>query len=169
MNDNTAEHWLSMPVFNSMSESDVYDFSLRATYPHISKISVYTGSASFSLEKRFSFDREDTNVSAVSYFIGAVLSSLMLTFRAFARSKSIDIEEMEGLVGVELAQPLNLIGVRGCQTPPSFTSLKFSIYFYADAPEQELEEVQQKTLSEDLLYTSLDACITKSTRFILSF
>ena len=122
-------------------ESQVYSLHMRGTKPDLDKVKLYTGRKRFDVDKLVSFDIEDEGYSALSYFMGSILSSVIWTFQNHLKQKKIDLDEIEGVIEADLQNPLRLIPVRGYDQPAQIRNIKVKIYYYADDDEEKLDQM----------------------------
>ncbi|WP_018633716.1 OsmC family protein [Neomegalonema perideroedes] len=136
-------------------ESRFHDMSFRAVARDSGEVKVFTDKTSFAVGSAISFDNESAEISSVDYFAGALLSSLMLTLRAHGRRRGVPVEDLEGSLSLQLADPLPLVGVRGAGGTPHFSRIRARIYAYTGLTPEAFGDFCQEALRLCPVYQTL--------------
>ncbi|WP_296255111.1 OsmC family peroxiredoxin [uncultured Ezakiella sp.] len=134
---------------------DFSNFSLRATMNDLKNVNVYTDNNSFRVSDAISFDIEAENISALNYFCGSLLASVMKILVSECKSQGIVIEEIEGKIDYKLTNPLRVLNVRGYEDLSEIEDIVIKIYYYADGDEEELNNRLMGMLNANPIYSLL--------------
>lgn len=119
---------------------------------------VFARKHQFHLGKAITFDREDSEVSAMEAVIGAVAADVIGTFRMIARQRRIVLDEVEAVVQGELNNSLTFLGVVGEEGDPSLKSLAIKVYASTGSPDAEVRSAWSAALARSPLVTTLSRC-----------
>lgn len=142
---------MSKPI-DKLDGIDYSDFSLRATMNDLENIRIYTDNDYFIVGDSVSFDSEAENISAINYFCGSFLASIIKILVKKAKMAGVDIEEIEGKIDFRLTNPLNILGVKGYDEPSDIEEMTIKIYYYAEGEEDYLKNLFMEILSSNPLY-----------------
>lgn len=128
-------------------ESKYFEMSMRGVCPDLEKVHLFTDRKKIEVEEMISFDNEFEGFSSISYFLGSLLSSIILTAIKELKHQGIELDEIEGVVHATLTNPLRMIPVRGYDQPSNIENIMIKIYYYSDEDENKvshlIEEVQK--------------------------
>ncbi|MCI5674736.1 MAG: hypothetical protein MR314_01015 [Ezakiella sp.] len=150
---------------NALEGIDYSLFSLRATMNDLKNVHIYTANSSFVVDSSISFDSEAENISAINYFMGSLLSSIMLMSVKKAKKRDVIIEEIEGKIEFKLNNPLNALDVRGYYENSYIDYIDIKIYYYADGDEESNNLLLTQLLDENPIYN----LIKKTTSLMVNF
>lgn len=140
---------------SSPYESRMFDISFRGTSNDLSSVKIYTNRNSFQIEKQISFDSEYEPIGSLEYFAGSVLSSILLALLEQSKKRGSIIEEIEGVLGLSLENPLSLLGVKGYDEEPLISRMTVTVYLYVDLEDKEFDEFCHGALSKSPVYNTL--------------
>ena len=90
-------------------------------------------------------------MSALEYVLGALAADLVGSFRALARKRRLDVDEIEALVHGELGNPLMYLGVVGEDGDPGIHSLNVKCYISSLDDEIEVQGAWDEALNRSPL------------------
>lgn len=129
-------------------ESLFYPISMRGTCPDLKEVKVYTDRNKFEIDALHSFDIEHEGITSMSYFLGSILSSCILSAIKYLSEHDIELDEIEGTIEAVLTNPLRMIPVQGYDDPSNIEDIKIKLYYYADHDEEEVQALIRE--SQDL-------------------
>ncbi|MDY3119028.1 MAG: OsmC family protein [Peptoniphilus sp.] len=125
-------------------EARTFSMSMRGTCQDLKEVHLYTDRKELVVGCVMSFDNEYDGVTAMSYFLGSLLSSMMHTTIKEMKQSGVVIDEIEGLIHAELKNPLRMVPVRGYDDPPEIESIRVKLFYYADGDEERLNAMVEK-------------------------
>ncbi|RKD24516.1 hypothetical protein BEP19_09025 [Ammoniphilus oxalaticus] len=142
-----------------VDESKHYTMRFRCATQDLSSVKFYTTKNSIEIEQQISFDREYEPISAIEYFAGSALSSILLTLLEYSRKQGSIIEEIEGVLDVLLENPLTMIGVKGYEEEPFIRKMTVTVFLYANLEDDALNEFCAKALQFSPVYNTLKKAV----------
>lgn len=132
-------------------ESERYEISYRAILKDT--LTVFSDGGALQVDSEISFDMADKGTTAADCFAASLLGGIMHHIAGRAQAAGITLEDVEGKIAMTISEPLSVIGVIGCSVPPAISSVRITIYLWADIGERAI----------DLLERSLDSCFICNT------
>ncbi|WP_125980063.1 OsmC family protein [Loigolactobacillus iwatensis] len=149
-----------------IDEANFYNVSYRGITGEHDEVKVLTDKFEVTVNKGMSFDIESNEITSVDHFASALISDLMLAFKNYAKYRSIDIDNLEGLAKFKIAAPLSLLMVEGYTQEPNIASIEITLYLYLDvATHEEFLSFCQKAVSYSLIFNLLK----RTDRILISF
>lgn len=140
-------------------ESRFYNIRMRGTCPDLKKVKLYTDTNRFDAHTVMSFDNEFDGFSSMSYFLGSLLSSIILTSIKELKTNSIELDEIEGVIEAKLLNPLRMIPVRGAKEPSELSEIMVKIYYYSDVNEEEVTKIIKECQAYNPLYRLINQSV----------
>ncbi|MDY6065568.1 MAG: hypothetical protein SPI59_04500 [Finegoldia sp.] len=153
---------MSERIRDGLEGIDYSDFSLRATMNDLETVRIYTDNDYFVAGDAVSFDSEAENISAINYFCGSFLASLLKMLVQKSKLYKVDIEEIEGKIDFTLTNPLNLLAVKGYDNPSDIERINIKIYYYAEGDQDDLNEIFLEILKSNPIYRLIDKSVDLS-------
>lgn len=133
-------------------ESQFYDIRMRGTCPDLGSVKLYTDRNRFDANRLVSFDIEYKGYSSISYFLGALLSSVILTTIRELKTHHIELDEIEGVIDAQLSNPLRMVPVCGLDGPTDIKNITIKLYYYADGDEKHITKLIQDSQCFNPIY-----------------
>lgn len=105
------------------------------------------------------FDEEYRQITALEYFLGAVAADVVNGLQAQARTRRIDIDDVEALVNGELNNALTFLEVVGEEGHPGLEKLRIKVYVSSAENEEKVKLVWDETLRKSPLLNTLGTAI----------
>lgn len=137
-------------------ESERYTQEMRGTCLDLKEVRLYTDRMRFEAEKLISFDSEFEGVSSLSYFMGSLLSSVIVTAIKYFHSQQIVLDEIEGVIAVDISQPLALVPVRGYHDPSEIEAIRIKLFYYAEGDDYEIVDMFHQSQRLNPLYSLIN-------------
>lgn len=79
----------------------------------------------------------------------------------------IMIEDVESRIAITISEPLSIIGVIDCSAPPAVSSIRITIYLWADIGERATEFLE-RSLESCFIYNTMRKSCDIDIRFVMS-
>ena len=134
------------------NETLFYPLSMRGTCPDLNEVNLYTDRKKFVAGTLISFDNQYDSISSISYFLGSLLSSVILGAIKHLNNNNVELDEFEGTIHAQLTNPLHMIPVKGCNDPSEITDIEIKLYFYANHDKEDVKRLINESLSFNPIY-----------------
>lgn len=146
-------------------ESERHETSYRAILKD--SLTVFSDSGSLQVDSEISFDMADKGTSAADCFAASVLGGIMHHVASRARAAGMTIEDVEGRIAISISDPLSVIGVIGCSAPPAVSSVRITIYLWADIGERAADFLE-RSLESCFIFNTMKKACDVDIRFVMS-
>lgn len=152
---------------NNIYESSNYDISYRGILTDDNNFKIFTANNSITINNELSFDINADFRSSLNYFSSSILGGIVHSILSQSSKNSIEIEELEAKIHLNLKNPLTLIGVKGYNEEPKIESCDITIYLYSETEETELLEFCKIAITRCFIYNTLKNSVTFNIKYIL--
>ena len=142
-----------------MTTADKFKWSLRARTINKGLAMVYVRKHRFEVGVPLQFDEEYGQITALEYFLGAIGADVVNGLQAQARTRRIDIDNVEALVNGNLNNALTFLGVVGEEGHPGLEKLTIKVYVSSAENEEKVKLVWDETLRRSPLLNTLGTTI----------
>ncbi|MDO4670067.1 MAG: hypothetical protein Q4A67_01175 [Aerococcus sp.] len=142
-----------------------YDIGLRAIASQPKQAKIYTDKVIYTVNKEMSFDIENEQLTSVDHFVGAIASSMLLSFFQYDQKNEAIIEEMEGKFTFHLKNPLAYLHVRGYDETPAIQGLTLKWYVVTYEDEVDFQQMFTEAMENCILYQTVKDVIDISVSF----
>lgn len=116
----------------------------------------YARSHAFEVGAALPFDVEEARVTALEYLLGALGADLVGGFRALARRRRLEIDEVEATVDATLSNPLVHLGVVGEEGHPGLETVTVRVHVATLEPEDAVRRVWNEAARRSPLARTLE-------------
>ncbi len=149
-----------------MNENIIFEKSYRTIHDgHLAK--VYNEKTGIEIAEPISFDSENEKFTSIDYFIGSIVSEIILSMSKVARAKNTILQDVEAKALVEIRNPLYLLNVVGYEEESYISKIIIDIYYFSFLEGEFLEEFQREVLSRTLIYNSFKDKIEVNFKLVL--
>ncbi len=136
-----------------------YHWDVRVTRSQAGRCNVFARKFGFEVESPLSFDAEHESLTSLEYFLGALATDLCVGFNIRARTRRVEIVNLEARLKCELDNPLRFLDVVGETGSPAIKRIGGQLYIESPAEASEIQATWEKTLQLSPLYQTLKSAV----------
>jgi len=141
-----------------------YTWTLRVSTACKDRATVFVRQHQFTVGVPVQCDAAYDAITALEYVLGAIGADVVNGFRALARKRRVEVDQVEAVIQGELNNPLTYLGVVGESGHPGLEQVSVKVYVASLAAAEEIQRVWQEMLDKSPLVRTFQPAI----RFELS-